>query len=516
MFSPPSTIRSLAFARQKAWDTSIPAPVGGLNARDALTDMDKQDAVVMKNVFPESTTLTVRGGYALSSDGLTDPIRSLMTWNGLTGADKLFAGAGTSVWDVNTGTASTVVTGLSNVDFQWTNFKTPGGIFLVLANGADSVRNYDGTTWTTPAITGPASSTFANVCPFKERLWFSVRDSLDIYYLAVQSIAGAATLFPLGSVFHRGGFVIGIGTFSNDAGEGPDDYISFITNNGEIAVYQGTDPTSTNTFALVGRFDVGMPIGRRCTVRASGDLGIITQDGVVSMQAALRFDRAAIQRATITGNIQTLFSQYAQLYKTNFGWAPCVYPKIRYFIVNIPQVEDETQIQLVMNTISGAWCQFEGLNAGSWGVANDRLYFGGNDGTVYEANVGYLDNLEDDIEWEVQTSWQMIAGGATKMFKMVRPTMTVGVGVQFGINVNVDFKDVVPPIVLSALSDNVGSMMWPWEWPGTWGGANTIDQRWQSCGAFGTWASVHIAGTVRDGGCMINLFELVGERGGPL
>ncbi len=108
-------------------------------------------------------------------------------------------------------------------------------------------------------------------------------------------------MFPLGAIFHRGGYVIGIGSFSNDAGEGPDDYLCFITNNGEVAVYQGTDPDSASTFALVGRFSVGMPIGRRCTVRVNGDLGIITQDGIVSMQAALRFSRESIQKAiTIT------------------------------------------------------------------------------------------------------------------------------------------------------------------------------------------------------------------------
>jgi len=516
MFIPASLDPRFRLKKQKAMSFSLPAPVGGLNARDALTNMEKQDAVILNNVFPEATTLSVRGGYVESSTGMTDPVRSLLTWNGLTGADKLFAGAGTAIWDVNTATASTVVTGLTNVDFQWTNIKTPGGIFLVYCNGADAVGHYNGTVWANPAITGVTSSTLINVCQFKERLWFAQRDSLDVYYLGLQSISGAATLFPLGSVFRRGGYVIGIGTFSNDAGEGPDDFLTFITNNGEIAVYQGTDPSSINTFALVGRFDVGMPLGRRCTVRASGDLGIITQDGVVSMQAALRFDRASIQRATITGKIQTLFSQYAQDYKQNFGWSPCIFPKSRYFIVNVPVYSDSSQIQLVMNTITGAWCRFTGMAGPCWGVANDRLYFGGNAGTVYEANVGYLDNATTNIEWEVQTSWQMLAGPTNKAFTMVRPTMVVGTGVRFGITVNVDFRSQAPVIALDALSAGTATMTWPWTWPGTWGGQSVIDQRWQSFGVFGTWSSVYMAGTVRDGGCSINDFELIAEKGGPL
>jgi hypothetical protein len=508
--------RRFASRRQVAGSFTLPAPVGGLNAKDAYTDMDKQDAVILTNVFPEANYLTVRNGYVESSTGMTDPVRSLMTRNGLTGADEQFAGAGSDIWDVNADPAVSVVSGLTNVDFQWTNIKTAGGLYLAYVNGADPYGVYDGATWTEPVVTGATSSTFANVALFKERLWFSVKDSLDTYYLGLQSIAGAASVFPLGAIFHRGGYVIGIGTFSNDAGEGPDDYLCFITNNGEVAVYQGTDPDSANTFALVGRFNVGMPIGRRCTVRASGDLGIITQDGIVSMQAALRFSRESVQKATITGKIQTLFSQYAQQYKNNFGWAPCIFPKARYLIVNIPQIEDETQVQLVMNTITGAWCQFTMMNAGCWGVANDQLYFGGNDGNLYQADVGFLDDLTGNIPWEVQTAWQMVAGATGKFFTMVRPTMQVGTGVAFGIKVNIDFESSAPDISLAALADTTSTMQWPWLWPGTWGGMTILDNRWQSTGAIGTWVSVHMVGTVRDGACQINDFEIVAEKGGIL
>ncbi len=513
-FIPASINRQWALKRQKTIAFNLPAPTGGLNARDALTGMKPSDAVGMENVFPEATYLAVRGGHALSSTGMTDPVRSLLTWNGLTGVDKLFAGAGTKIWDVNTGSASSVVTGLANVDFQWTNIKTPGGLFLVYVNGANPTGNYDGTTWTVPVITGATSSTFSNVCAFKERLWFSVKDSLDVYYLGLQSIAGAATVFPLGSVFHRGGFVIGLGSFSNDAGEGPDDYMCFVSSNGEVAVYAGTDPTSTNTWALVGRFDVGEPIGPRCTIRWNGDLGILTQGGIVSMKAALQFSRESIQKASITGKIQTLFSQLSGSYKTNFGWMMMTYPKARYLVVNVPQIANNTQIQLVMNTITGSWCQFADLDAGCWGVANDKLYFGGNAGDVFQADVGFED-LGADIDWMVQTSWQMLGGAFTKSFTLVRPTMLVGTGVQYGINVNTDFVHVHPPISLTSIAP-AGGMTWAWKWPGTWGGQDVLDNRWQTTGALGTWSCIHMHGVSNGGACQINAFELCGEKGGPL
>lgn len=514
MFAPANLDRRFRGMRQQSAAYNLPAPTGGLNARDAYTDMDPLDAIVLTNVFPEANYDIVRNGYASWATGLGGPVRSLLTWNGLTGLDKIFGGAGSNIWDVSSsGAASAVVTGFTNVDFQWTNIKTAGGLYLIYVNGADPTGAFDGTTWTEPAITVADSSTFVNVCQFKERLWFAVKDSLDLYYLGLQSIAGAAVLFPLGSVFRRGGFVIGLGTFSNDAGEGPDDFFVIVTSNGEIAVYQGTDPSSANTWTLVGRFDVGMPLGRRCTVRWNGDLGIITQDGVVSMQAALRFDRASIQKATITGKIQTLFGQYASSYKNNFGWSPCLYPRSRYLIINVPTVTNTTQVQLVMNTITGAWCQFENMNAGCWGVANDLLYFGGNDGVVYQADDGQFD-MSGPINWAVQTSWQMPGGAQNKFFKMVRPVMITGGGVSFRIGTHVDFDSTTPSGAVPVTP--ITGAVWPMTWPWTWGGQNLIDQRWQSVGAIGTWVSLHLEGASNGGSCQINNFEILAERGGVL
>jgi hypothetical protein len=41
---------------------SILAPVGGLNARDALADMKPYHAIAMTNWFPRTNYLEIRGG----------------------------------------------------------------------------------------------------------------------------------------------------------------------------------------------------------------------------------------------------------------------------------------------------------------------------------------------------------------------------------------------------------------------------------------------------------------------
>lgn len=512
MWLPAVADRRFVGKGQIARTYNLPPPTGGLNARDAFTDMEPDDAVNMTNVFPEANYCVVRGGFARSTTGLHAPIRTLMTWNGLTGVDQLYAAAGSMIWDGSPGVGSGVVSGLTSVDLQWTCLQNAGGMFLIYVNGVDPPGSYDGSTWGNPAITGATIEDFVNVAQFKERVWFCSVNSLDLHYLAFQAIAGPASVFPLGSVFRRGGYVMAMGSFSNDAGDGPDDFFCIITNNGEIAVFQGSDPDSATTWALVGIYDVGKPIGRRCMVRMSGDLAIITQDGIVSGQAISRFDRAAIQKATITGKIQTLFSQYAQSYFGNFGWQAVVYPRSRYMVCNVPQIENGTSVQLVMNTVTGAWCEFNGMDAGCWGVANDQLYFGGIHGTIFIAETGFLDD-GDPLEWRLRTAWQMPGGSTNKQFTAVRPTMITGGGVEFGIHVDVDFNDTPPSGVVP--SPVQSGMIWPWTWPGTWGGSQFLDARWQTVGAIGTWVSVDMAGVVNGASCQIQAFNLMAKIGGP-
>lgn len=493
----------------------LPPPVGGLNLRDAFADMPVADAVQMMNVFPGASNVMVRGGHTSHATGLGNKVESLLVWRGVAGVDKIFGAAGTSIFDVTAaapvGTAA--LTGLTNARWQWTNLSNAGGHFMVACNGADSVRAFDGTTWTTPVITGVASNTLVNVFQFKQRLYFAQNNSLDLWYLPSLAIAGAASVFPLGAVFRFGGYITALGSFSNDAGEGPDDYFAIVTSNGEVAVYQGTDPDQATTIALVGLFTLGKPLGRRCLSRLNGDLTIVTVDGAVSMQAMLQFDRASDQKAQITGKIQPLYGSLESLYGANFGWQSIIHAPTSYYIVNVPTLADNTQaIQLVMNTFTGAWAAFDSWNAICWGVANDNLYFGAADGTVWQAAVGFSDN-GNPINFELGTAWQNHARGGNTLYTAVRPNMLTGSGVSYAIGVDVDFKRTIPLGTVSSPPVG-GSMRWPFTWSFTWGGLNALDSRWRTAGSIGVFASIHLKGRVLGAGCAINSFDLVAQRGG--
>ena len=66
------------------------------------------------------------------------------------------------------------------------------------------------------------------------------------------SVGGAAQVLDLSSIAKYGGHLVDLDTWTIDAGYGVDDNLVFITSNGEVIVYRGTDPSSAATWALAG------------------------------------------------------------------------------------------------------------------------------------------------------------------------------------------------------------------------------------------------------------------------
>ncbi len=107
-----------------------------------------------------------------------------------------------------------------------------------------------------------------------------------------------------------------------------------------------------------------------------------------------------------------------------------------------------------MNTITGAWCQWTGINANCWEVLNDVPYFGSNDGIVYQADYGsgdYVGSLDLPITATVQTAFNYFESrGHLKRWTMVRPILTTDGSVVPGIGLNIDFGTGAPISVPTA------------------------------------------------------------------
>lgn len=426
---------------------SLPAPVEGWDTSSPLAEMSPKRAIKLDNWFPQAEYVEVRRGHKLHRPtAVDDPVETLVVYNGSI-SSKLFAFAGGDIYDVSASdthaqTAEVGISGLANSRIQYVNFTTTGGHFAWCCNGADDPFTYNGTTWAaTPAITGISPGDIVNVNAHKGRLWFVLSDSTKAAYLNVDSIGGAATEFELGGLMSHGGYLVAMGTWSRDAGDGPDDYAVFVTSRGQIIVYAGTDPNVPALWQLIGVFNLGAPLGRRCFRKVGSDLAVVTIDGVYPLSNAISFDRGAVERVAITGRIQRAMNDAARQAQNSFGWELISYPKGTMAILNVPLVENVTQQQFVMNTLTGAWCRFTNQNANTFAVFNDRLFFGGNDGSVYEADVAGSDYLSNFTAL-MKTSFQYYGQrGVKKRWTMIQPLITTDGAVVPSIGLDTDFRD---------------------------------------------------------------------------
>ena len=499
---------------------SLPAPVGGWNARDSLGDMEATDAVIMDNVWPLTTSVMLRKGYSQRATGLGSQVETLLAYNTPSGTQRLFGAAGTSIFDCTAGGAvgAAVVTSLSNARWQYVNMSTSGGNFILAVNGADKLLGYNGTAvWHdgdgTHDITGLDTSTCIHINLHKNRVWFIVNNSLKAWYLGTNSIAGAANPFDLSSVAQMGGYLMAMGTWTIDAGYGVDDLAVFVTSVGEIIVYRGTDVSSSSTWALVGVWRLGAPLGRRCLMKYAGDLLVISQDGILPLASALQSSRLN-PKVALTDKIQQVYSDSAGTYKANYGWQTIYYPGANMLLFNVPVSTGASQQQYAMNTISKAWARFKGLSANCFELFQDNLYFGG-DGFVGKAWNTYADS-GSTIAADVQQAYNYFGSkGQTKRWTMIRPTLLANSAPIIYATLNVDFNSAPPLQQLSYAATNYG--LWGSSSWGTalWGSSLPLNA-WQDCNSIGYAGAYRMQVTSSNADLKWITTDFVMEKGGIL
>ena len=483
--------RAAPIQKTTAHVASLPSPVGGWNARDALANMEPTDAVALTNIFPGVSSCDLRGGTSSQATGMSGDVQTLMVYNG--GAtSKMFAidATGKSIYDVSVAGAvgAPAVTGLTNAQWEYSNISTPGGNFLMCCNGVDKPLLYDGTNWTpidgssSPAITGVTTTTLVNVLLFKNRLWFIQKNTLKAWYLPTQSVGGAAQVLDLGAVALNGGFLVDMIAWTVDAGYGADDNLVFITNKGEVIVYRGTDPASAATWAEMGVWQLGAPVGKRCLFKWAGDALMLTLDGLLPMAESLQSSRLD-PRVALTDKIQGAISAATATYKGNFGWEIFYYPKQNAVWVNVP-IGPGQQQQYVMNTITGSWCNFQNWNANCWALFNDEPYFGATGQVMKAWDVSYADGSANIAGYAQQAFNYFDLRGVEKYFTRARPNVlsTGAPSVQIGLAI--DFE-VTSPSPISFAPTPYGQ----WDngtWDNAiWGQSLNLSSNWQGVTGIG-------------------------------
>lgn len=486
----PSRIKARPSAAQQIsyQPYALPGPSQGWVSDQNLANGQSASAYRLDNIFPSAGGGILRRGCVLHSQvssGKT--IKTLFPYT--SGAkNQLFAVNDEGVWDVTTSSEAVNLYEVSEGRCSLAQYTDTDGVRHVRGvNGTDVPFLYDGTDFsTTPALTFELSATakpedLIFTWVFKNRFFFIQKDSLDAFYLPVGQIGGELTKFSLGGVFPQGGNLVFGGTWSQETGSGLSSLCVFVTDNGEVAVYQGDNPGDASAWQRVGVYTVGKPMGPNAFIPRGGDIACCTDVGLIALSQALLRDAEALSPTSMSKAIGPDWTRYVVDRQTK-TWQAAAWTEGQMLAIALPTASGQSPVWLVSNAETGRWARFTGWDASCLAVFSGGLYFGSPDGNVYQANVGGLDNGNPFVGVYVPSFSQLETMGR-KTIHMARAVIRSRFAVAERLSVQTDYRVSLPA------APNASPIGEPSVWGiGRWGSArwggsaesNTITSRWRN------------------------------------
>lgn len=506
-----TSVRRRPSRQATAIEKTIPAPVGGWNARDALASMGPTDAVVLDNWYPRPSYVETRGGYTTFAANLPFDVRTMASVTRYNGISPLLVfydtGVGFATFEGDYSGSSPQFAGIRTEGrHQWVQFGDGTNNWLIAVNGVDKPFYYrievgtytlvDGVS--SPAITGITTTDIVSVGVFKNRLFFIRNDKMGFDYLPAGAAGGATNYFDLSPFATLGGYLMAIVTWTRDAGNGPDDYAVFLTSEGEALVYQGTDPSSASTWSIVGTFRIGRPLGRKCFTKYGADPLILTENGLFPLSSLLASGDTR-QKFAVSFKIQDAFGQAARKYFDNIGWQVVSFPRQDAIIVNVPIANPGRHDQYVMNTISKAWCRFTGLDGEEFAIHKTNLAEGPGElifskgRQIFKAFSGTSDNGQP-IVCDAAQAFHDFGTAKVKTPVLFTPVLSSTALSYYSAGVNTDFQ-VDGHNSSSVVVDGSPSKWGTGKW-GTakWKSSSSVIRQWGSVSA---WPGRWLAGKLR-------------------
>lgn len=333
---------------------------------------------------------------------------------------------------------------------------------------------------------GITSADMSYVWTFKNRLYFAQSNTMDAWYLPVDSIGGAAVRFPLAGVFGFGGSLLFGHSWSlTSSGDGGlSEQCVFVSTEGEVAVYQGLFP---GDWVKVGTYRIGTPLGNRAFVRGGGDLAIATSIGLVPLSKAVELDLTALSVAAISNSISDAWTEALE-FRGLVGWQAQLWPEQKIAIFAPPDVPGASfPVMFIANTETGAWSRFTNWQGLCMNVFDGRLLFGEPGGKIFAA---LETGMDDGIPYtgSILPLFDDLGSPASiKIGKVARAVTRATAIVSGRIDWRSDFDTSLPPA--PDATELVSSSVWD---AGIWGTSawssalpQVINDNWRSIGGTG-------------------------------
>lgn len=351
------------------------------------------------------------------------------------------------------------------------------------------------------SVSGVTPANLVHVLAWKNRLWFTERDTAKAWYLDVNAIGGTATSFNFGGQFKVGGPLVGLWNWTTDGGQGMDDYLVALSGAGDVVVYAGTDPSTADTFGLKGVWTVGaLPKGRKVATEFGGDVLVASILGLVPLSKLVlgnvTFDRSQY----LTAKVQNLFNYYTGLYGQNTGWALVLDPKENALLVLVPNGDGSGGTQLAMSLATKGWFPFSGLPMACAAPWNGVLYFGTTDGRVLKHD-GYVDGVlladadaQEAIPFHCVSAFSNLGTPRQKRCGLIRPrVLAQSAVVPLAAQARWDFDVTAPRDASDDTTPTEGWDVGTWD-TAVWGGDFSTTQKVFGATGSGSFLAVAVEG----------------------
>lgn len=485
MLSFPKTSKKIG-GRAENVASHLQAPVGGLNAVSSIMAMPRTDATVLENWIAYPDRLQLRPGVTEHATGSVSTVQALYSYGSPSGTNTLFATNTTGVYDVTSaGAWPAAAIALTNGATVGSIISTGASNYLTIVNGVDSAVQFDGAVWSSIAAFGVVNTnTLSYVETYRQRLFFIVENSLNLFYLAANAVSGAGTTYTFASVFRRGGYLVAIGTWTIDGGTGPDDHLVLVTSQGELAVFVGADPA---TWTFRGVYYIGRPLGKKPLYKYGGDILFLSENGLFPLSKALLV--ATIDRSqAISQKINQIFSDAASQFFANSGWEMVALPDIPLLLVNVPG--SVNRYQYAMHLQTGAWTVFSGWAPFCFARNGATAYFGTATGV---STIGGVSDYGANIVATMLQAYTSFGLERNKKIEEIRPVLEINADITYTLGVASDFSALKASNVLTS---GVGSAaLWGVGVWGTalWSASSTVDRSWRSVpDEYSVWKALYL------------------------
>jgi hypothetical protein len=508
--------------------------MAGMSSESSIIEMGASDSIYSFNVMTGEYGLQVREGFASASGPVpvngNSEVRTVMGFRGTAddgSKHKLFAVSNQGIYSSEESPVLKqpfpIITGKSGYGV-FTTYVTIAGSYLFYADEDNGLFRYAEATEAWLPVTdltldgAPFDATkIVHVVAWKNRIWFTIRDSSVAYYLPVGQISGVLTAFDFGNKFPNGGSLVGIWNWTREGGSSINDYLVAISRGGDVLVYQGLDPSNAASFGIKGSWYVGdLPAGRSFVYSYSGDLLILTVYGALQLSALVQGVPASKDDAYLTKRITRFVREEMSVSKGFMGWTIIQHPRLGYLMITAPPRAGARSIQFVRAS-SGSWTMYRDIPVVSVGEFSGELYIGTDfdRGHKLYKLTGSLDNGKP-IQWALLTSYSGIGFPANlKRVHFIRPMFVGTMTPVYDVQARYDF-DLAAIVGVPGYPDaNVG--VWDaslWD-RAIWGEGYVSDQKPYGGAGMGRHVAIALRGTSLVSTTVVG-FDIMMDKGGVL